>query len=271
MHYTRAAVLAALTTAVLAGCSNSVPTTNDTRPERVPTANQDQTDSQVESDVVAAYMNVLEEKDPDALLAGRKNALKDSVADAYILHLAYLAEGQLDAGMGTHAAPGRIERKEDNYQLCSYDNLTGDERCITYSDFKVKDGKLTDFLIDRKSPGSLMVMGSGETVSGGGVKLEFLSAYRSIQSNTLYITARATSGSKPVQLDVWSATYRASNGKQRTVSDSVAPDKLEKNSSVVIIAGFRGVSPGGRLTVEACSDEFCERSTTLTLNLDGSN
>lgn len=208
-------------------------------------------------------MKALEATDPESMRQSRKYAFRDSIADVYLLHQSYVLEGYLDGG--TFTEPSTISRDGDAYKSCSY-ALDGSEACATFTDFKIKDGKLTDFRVDGKEPGKRLTLGNGEVLEQGNVKVELLTAYKTAQSEALIVTARVGAGDEPVDVELLSFAHRAPNGKQRKTSEGFGPESIDADSNAVVGAVFPGASAGGRVTFKVCID-YCEREQNFTLNL----
>lgn len=255
-----AIVLALLT---LQGCSSSVPTTKDESPARVRTA-APEADRPGPGGAVAGYMKAFDSADPDLMRESRKFAVRDSIADGYLLHQTYSVEAFLDAGEYTE--PAVITQDGEGYKSCSYE-FDGSESCATFTKFKVKDGQVTEFLVDGKEPGPRLVVGDGRAEKQGGVEVELLSSYKSIQAESLVVTARVTTGREPADVELLSATYRAPNGKQRKATQSIGPETVDADSNAVVALVFAGVATGGRVSINICID-LCDRELSFNLNLN---
>ena len=93
-----------------------------------------------------------------------------------------------------------------------------------FGGFKVDPtGKVVDLTVNKQQVAPRLTAGNGDAVSASGTKFTFLTAYKSIQSNALFVTVKVETGSKPIQANIYSAVYRGPDGKQRTASRRRAP------------------------------------------------
>jgi hypothetical protein len=200
------------------------------------------------ADAIGAYMEAVASADPDIQHeAVSGTAAPDSVAAAYMRHLANQSEAYLDGGLPQDELG--LNETDDGYELDNYGET------VTFADFRTTNGKVTDFTINGRSPGPQLTVGNGDKVRGGGATFEFLTAYRSITANSLIVTVKVTS-TKPITLDIYSAVYRDPRGKQRDASDATGATELAAKSNTVIALVFQGSRPGGTVTLTGSLNDF---------------
>lgn len=196
------------------------------------------------------------ESDPDTM---RGEALSltvpGSVAYAYVSHLANVSESALDGG-NPYSDSQVDEVKDASFKLC--DDPSDEDTCSTFTDFKVDaSGKIVDMRVNGKTISDRLTVGNGQSVSSKGSKFKFLTAYKSITSNSLFVTVKIESGSKPISPNIYSASYRSPEGKQREATDAFGPTDLDANSNSIVTMVFKGVTAGGKVTLDGCVGKDC--------------
>jgi hypothetical protein len=180
------------------------------------------------------------------------------VAHAYLTHRANLAEAFLDGGFPLPAY--RVTDVGDGYELC---DPTDRATCGTFAGFKADGGRITDLTVDGERPGPLLTVGNGDTVTAAGVTAEFLTAYDTISTGALWVTVRVVSSSEPAELDLYGATYRAPDGKQRRATDAQGPFELGAESNAMLVLVFADVEPGGTVTMTVWDLDFNESTLEI--------
>ena len=263
----RVVVLSA-TCALLGACASESPETVASVP-KVATATQSTesaapsvSPSPAEVEVSAASTREIADAiaiggDPDAIREAMKFTAADSVANAYLLHRSYLAEAGLDGG-SAYSDSEVTELSGGEYKVC--DDPTNEKTCAVLGDFKADaSGKIVDFTVAGKPLKGRLTVGNGQKVKAGGGAFTFLTAYKTITSNALDVTVKMESGGKALSPNIYSATYRGPDGKQRTATDAVGPTELDADSNSVASFSFKGVKPGGKVTLEGCVED-CDSS-----------
>jgi hypothetical protein len=166
------------------------------------------------------------------------------VAHAYLTHRANLAEAFLDGGFPLPAY--RVTDVGDGYELC---DPTDRATCGTFAGFKADGGRITDLTVDGERPGPLLTVGNGDTVTAAGVTAEFLTALRHDLHRRPVGDGPVVSSSEPAELDLYGATYRAPDGKQRRATDAQGPFELGAESNAMLVLVFADVEPGGTVTM----------------------
>jgi hypothetical protein len=258
-------VVGACSVALLAGCSSNTKTTTVASAAPVATVTQtvQATASPSSSAVpaasgasVKAYVEAIgREDDPEAMREGLKQAAPKSVAYVYLEHLANVVEASLDAGT-TGEKTDLTPVGNDAFKSCN--DPSDDKSCVTFGSFKTDAaGKLVDLTVNKKEIGARLTAGSGEVVNANGVKFTFLTAYKSIQSDALFVTLKVETGSRPVNLNIYSAKYRSPDGKQREASSADGATDVEAKSNTIVSLAFKGVKTGGKVTMDGCIGKDC--------------
>ena len=258
-----AIVLAATASVLLAGCGGggTIRETVATAPAPItvsqtgsPSASPSPTAAS--SDAIRKYVDAIAAaSDPDQMRAGLKFAAPASLASAYLSHLANVSESQLDGGQ-----PGAEQTVEtqgaDSFKAC---NDPSDEKsCVIFSGFKVNaSGQVVDLLVNKQTLGGRLTVGNGQAIKSAGSTFTFLTAYKSIQSGNLFVTVKVQTGSKPISPNIYTASYRSPDGKQRQATDAVGATEVDADSNTVVTMIFKSVKTGGRVTLEGCVGADC--------------
>lgn len=214
-----------------------------TTPASVPTTASD--------DLVKQYTDAIAtDSDPDTVRGAQKLAAPGSPAFVYAGALANVDEAALDGG-----SPYPDEQTEaagpSSVKTCQ---TPGDAKtCVVFADFKVDPaGKIVDLTVNGKRISDRLTAGNGSKVSSNGVSATFLTAYKSIQSNSLFVTLKIQTGPQAVTANLYSATYRGPDGKQRQATNASGAVQIDANSNTIVAMGFASVAPGGTVTLDGC-------------------
>ena len=104
-------------------------------------------------------------------------------------------------------------------------------------------------------------------MNANGVKFTFLTAYKSIQSDALFVTLKVETGSKPVNLNIYSAKCRSPDGKQREASSADGAADVEAKSNAIVSLAFKGVKPGGKVTMDGCIGKDCSNQYNAVIKV----
>ena len=208
------------------------------------------------ADAVKSYVDAQASQDnPDAMRQGLKLAAPNSVAYIYLDHLANVSEAGLDGGQ-PYTKSEVTPVGSDAFKACS--DPADETSCIIFGDFKVNPaGKLVDLTVNKQPIGPRLTAGSGQVVTAGGAKFTFLTAYKSIQSNALFVTVKVETGAKPIMMNTFTASYRGPDGKQRTASQAQGPTNLDAQSNAIVSMAFASVKVGGKVTLDGCVGKDC--------------
>ena len=195
-----------------------------------------------------SYLEALSKNpDPDAMREGLKLTEPNSIAYVYLNHQANVSEAGLDAGQpfpkeDVTAVAG------DAFKVCS--DPTDETTCDIFGNFKINAAaKLVDLTVDKQPVGPRLTAGNGQTVTAGGAKFTFLTAYKTISSNDLFVTVRVETSAKAITLNSSGASYRGPDGKQRIATSATGATDIIANSNTIVAIAFAGVKVGGRVTL----------------------
>jgi len=92
-----------------------------------------------------------------------------------------------------------------------------------------------------------------------------LTAYSSVQSGSLFVTAKVSAADQKIDMDYQTA-YLAPGGAQSTVTDIEGPTSLLPHASAYYAFVFKGVPIGGKLVLQVTEDggSYSQASATLT-------
>jgi hypothetical protein len=125
--------------------------------------------------------------------------------------------------------------------------------CHTFTRFQQDAaGRLVSFVVNGNPVEGLVSQGDGSSARAGGAKFTFLTAYKSQQSNAVFIVLKVSTGANKLDLNTYSARYRDPPGKQREAGDGGGPTELDANSNALICSATVGVKPGGVMTLDGC-------------------
>ena len=113
-------------------------------------------------------------------------------------------------------------------------------------------GKLVDFTVNKQALGPRLTVGNGQSVRSAGNRFTFLTAYKTVAQGALFVTLKIETGKKPISANLYSASYRSPDGKQRQASEAFGPYEIDAQSNTVVTLIFPGVKPGGRVTLDGC-------------------
>lgn len=244
------------------GGSDVEPATGD---EAVATVEQSPSESQQSSstppeeppalpseEVVRQYFDALSEYDPAALRRALRLTEEGSTAHAYGGYILALVNAAIDGGLPYEGAP--VTKVAGGYESC---DVSDPSSCVTWTNVKGRDGKIVAFKVSNRDVSQRITAGNGSTVAAGDLaSVEFLYAYKSVQSDNLVVPVAVRSGATPVKIAAYQATYRDASGRQITASGTDGPDELAANSRATVAMTFPGARPGGVVSLPFFSDDF---------------
>lgn len=196
-------------------------------------------------EAIEAYVNGVASARPSVARDALDYAAPGSVAHTYLQHQANLFEAALDGGI--EYGSSTVDATSDGYQMCDPFDAT---ECNEFTYFEVVDDKVADFLVDGVSPGPRLAVGDGSVVDSASVSAEFLTAYLSISGETLFVTVKVETGEERTELNIYSATYRGPDGRQREAADAMGPFEIGAESTATIALVFPEAEPGGTVTLD---------------------
>lgn len=132
----------------------------------------------------------------------------------------------------------------------AFEYAAPDSAAYVYLQHRVNLFKATDFLVDETHPGPRLAIGDGSVVESNDVTAEFLSAYRSITGDILFIIVQVETREESAELNIYSATYRGPDGEQRQAAEAMGPFEIGAESTASIALSFPEAEPGGTVTLD---------------------
>lgn len=177
-----------------------------------------------------------------------------------------MSEAALDSGQ-PYSKTEYTYNGDGTFKSCDSEDPTPTE-CLAFGGFKLDPaGKLVDLTFNQQQIGPRMTVGNGQTVTAAGTKFTFLTAYKSIQSNALYVTVRIETGTKAISTSLSQAIYRSPDGKQRTATDSSGVYLVGENSNTIVSMSFASVKAGGTVTLDGCVPQDCTSQYSAVLKV----
>ncbi len=200
--------------------------------------------------VVRGYFEAFATADPEKMSAMVDFAEPGSIAHLYAIHQTATTRAFRDAG--GPMLPDRITFRGDEVEKCSVES----ETCGIGANFTTDpdSGLLTGFTVDGQSLEGRLLGGSGQATSGADAQFTLVSAYKSIQANSLYVVVDVENGPNPLDISPWSAEYVTPDGRQVTASDGVGPAELRPGAKATYLVIFDGADLGGTLYMGGYSE-----------------
>ena len=248
-----AAILAGL---LIAGCASDPEvkaTSSDSSAKKV---------EQVGKAELDGYMDAVASSDVDEMENAKELAVPGSIAEAYLIHQAAVANAALDGG--TSSPADKLTKIKAGYKLCSTD---GNETvCTTYESFKSNDGKIASFTVNGNELADRIAIGQGKPTKAGDLAtVRFISSYKA-GSNYLWVSMQIKSGDKKLNLGTFDAKYRAPEGRQSTAQYAEGPSELGADSTATVSIGFEKAEPGGEITLVIWDEDYnSEKSVTIKI------
>jgi hypothetical protein len=244
-----------LSIALLAACGSG-PETTPSSGNTVPKVGQGSPTPEVDRNAltIEQYIDLVAQDNVQAIRKGAQRVADNSPAAVYLTHRANILEARLDGGAGAFG-PSSFQEADNGYRVCT------DGDCIEYSEFTANSRhQLVEFSVAGKPVASRLAIGDGDPVRAqGGVRVTYLTSYKSVQSDAVFVTARVRTNQTPISANIYTAIYRSPDGKQRTAADASGPYELGANSNAIIYMAFPGVKFGGTVTLDGCLDQCVEQ------------
>lgn len=177
-----------------------------------------------------------------------------SAAHTYGQHQRALAEA-IRAGGGLEEAQ-TVTVAGDSIEVC----FTGvDPSCGTFSDFQaLPTGKLTSFTVDGTAIESRLLPAAERPAIGvADVSLRVISAYRTIQSDSLIVTLDVSNqSSRQVTVATYDADYVTPDGRQAKVAEAVGLTDVQAGASTFMAVVVPAADHGGTLSVDVFTSDF---------------
>lgn len=247
------ALVAAL---ALAGCagSDTSPADGDTTAKKV-TSDENE---EVSNDDIKAVFEAISSGDPDEMEAVEKFVAPGSVAAAYLAHQRNSANASIDGGISSPAST--LTKVEGGFKDC--DGSGEENSCVVWADLKTEGGKLASLTVNDVELDDRITVGDGSTTDVGDLaEVEFLSAYKSIQGDQIFVNVRVTSLEQPITMNLYTATYRGSDKRQRTAVDALGNTDLDPDSSTYATMIFEAKAVGGEAKLDISDQDFNQNLT----------
>jgi len=215
-----------------------------------------ETDPELPSDdVLHSYFDALSTTNVEALEEAAELAEKGSAAEAYAGYTLAYVNASLDGGTYSEGSP--VEEADGRYRSCT--DPADDSTCIEWANIEGRGGKVVSFTANDQPVRDRIVVGSGEPVRAGSLaSVTLLYAYQSIVSPNLYVVVNVKSGSSPVTVATYDATFRGADGRQLQVvaEYGLGPTDLDADSSATMVMAFPEAKLGGSATFSVLSDDL---------------
>ena len=200
--------------------------------------------------------------DPDRMREGLDLTEDGSTAHDYLRHYATLFQAWEDEGASVQDSD--VQSVAETHELCRTEEPAGRPVCVVYENFTENDGRLTDLRVNGTDPGPRLSSGDGVTDDSEGVQATFLSAYRTVDDDTLVVTVDLTTVDE-AGLDLVGATYVPDGSEAEEPSAlSVGRHELDPGSGTLAAFYFPRADPGGELRLDGC---LAECSAVVDLDL----
>lgn len=198
------------------------------------------------------FFDAIAASDPEKMQAVKSLAAPGSIAAAYLQEQSDASNALIDAGFGNDIG-STAKEVDGGYKNCS--DPADPTNCVTWADFESANGKLAKFTINGTDISDRIAVGDGSNQDAGGLAtVEFLSAYKSVQSDQIFVNVKVTSHTQKINLGAYTATYRGDDKRQSTATDASAPTELDADSTAYVSMIFKASKLGG-IAKLAISDE----------------
>jgi len=200
--------------------------------------------------------------DPDRMREGLELTEDGSTAHDYLRHYATLFQAWQDEGASVQDSD--VQSMADTHELCRTEEPAGQPVCVVYENFTENGERLVDLRVNGADPGPRMSSGDEDTDDSEGVRATFLSAYRTIDDDTLVITVDLTTVDE-AGLDLDGAAYVPDGSETEEPAVLTAGrHQLDAESGTLAAFYFPRADPGGELRLEGC---LAECSAVVDLRL----
>lgn len=182
---------------------------------------------------LATYFDAVASYDPDQLAEAQELAADGSPAQGYAAYLGDFSTSAIAAGQPVPGA--EAQEVDDGFKACGGTGAA--DECVTWADFDGEDGKLTDFTVAGVPVDeSLVDLTDQAPIESPGlytVQPEY--AYRSPQSDTLFVLVTITAGDAPLSPEpgIYIEQDQTLNGVETR-----APRTIDPGSSTPVILAF---------------------------------
>lgn len=200
--------------------------------------------------------------EPDRMREGLDLTEDGSTAHDYLRHYATLFQAWEDEGASVQDA--EVQSVADTHELCRTEEPASRPVCLVHESFTENDGRLVDLRVNGTDPGPRLSSADDVTADSEGVQATFLSAYRTVDDDTLVVTVDLTTVDE-AGLDLGGAAYVPDGTEtEEPATLSVGRHELDAESGTLAAFHFPRAEPGGELLLEGCLAE-CSAVVDLSL------
>lgn len=249
-------IFAAVALVSLTGCggNDAKQTEGDSK---AATVNND--DATISNGDIEKYFKAISNEDPDEMAQVEQHAAPGSVAAAYLQEQTDAVNAQIDGG----GSVGNTEfsKVDGGYKNCATDE-NGNDACVTWSGFESDAGKLAKFKINDIDISDRISVGDGSKKAAGSLAtVEFLSAYKSVQSGYLFVNLKITTKADKINIDSYGATYRGTDKRQLTAVSAAGPTELGADSTATVSVIFKAAKAGGTIQFDIADENYNKEAT----------
>ena len=135
------------------------------------------------------------------------------------------------------------------------DAMGFEPECTQFTSLTVTDGKLANFAVNA-TPIDDRLAAPGAATQSGGATVTLLGAYESVQADSLIVVLDIANSTEPLNLNVYSAEYITSDGRQVTVGDAVGPIQLRAGASASVVLSFPSQTIGGTVYLTGSDQDY---------------
>jgi hypothetical protein len=265
-RYIAIAVVAPLVLTGCGGSSDVKPAKGDTSANTVQgkEAKRDAAadrDAELKDEAVAQYFDAISYSDPEKMEAVKSVVAPGSIAAAYLQEQSDVSNAGIDAGTPYDGGPAK--KIDGGFENC--DETDDENSCTKWTDLEQVNGRLAKFTVNGTDITDRIAVGDGTKANAGSLaSVEFLSTYKSVQSEVVFVNLRVTSDKEPVNLNLYSATYRGTDKRQSTATaDSTGPTELEADSTAYVSLIFKAGAIGGDVKLGVSDSDYNEIEATI--------
>ena len=225
---------------------------------------EDDADSDLPSDDdIEAYVKAISERELGALEDALALAEPGSVAEAYVIYSIAVVDAALAAGFSQEdLAADDLNDIDGGWRICDEP-----DDCNDVTDFEGRPGKIVNYLVDGEEITDRIIVGTGEPVPAGDFGTVTLrAAYELADEETMVVVVDVTSGDGPIEVADYNSSYRGTDGRQYTPSDSFGGDEFGANSTTTVALPFPSAELGGDVTLELQNEDYDSQTSTLPIN-----
>jgi hypothetical protein len=261
MRLRRFTALAFAASLVLAGCGGGGDVQEAKGDTSAKTVESDKDAPELKGSAVKAYFDAISYSDPQKMEAVKDTVAPGSIAAAYLQEQSDVSNAGIDAGTPYDGGPAK--KVDGGFENC--DEVDDKDSCTKWTDLEQVDGKLAKFKVNGVDLTDRIAIGDGSKAEAGDLAtVEFLSTYKSVQADYIFVNLRVTSGKEPISLNSYSAKYRGTDKRQSTATaDSTGPTDIEADSTAYIALVFKASAIGGEVKLGVFNSDYDETTVAI--------